>query len=301
MDEPRDDALVAARSPRRRPRLRIGVGGLMLVILVVGLWLGYRVHRARQQRLAVASVREFGGWVEYADGFGVGPDGMTQEAGSSPPSRGKRVPGKRMAALAWFRNWLGDEYWREIAHVNMLGNPHSFPGPDGPSVDAALLPLHGQSGIRTVQLEGELLTDKGLATVATWTGLEVFRLWWGGGITDDGVASLAGLPRLRIVFLSVTDLTDPAIDHLADLPALEELTVEGSHFTDRSLQSLARAKRLRVLDLSSETSTITDAGLQHLEGLANLEQVSLSHATISPTARERLLQAIPGLKLDISP
>ena len=55
MDRPRVDVPIPTPRPRRLPRLRIGVGGLMLVILVVGLWLGDRVGRARQQRLAMAS------------------------------------------------------------------------------------------------------------------------------------------------------------------------------------------------------------------------------------------------------
>ena len=300
MDEPRDDALVAARTPRRL-RLRFGVGGLMLLILVVGLWLGDRVHRARQQRLAVAGVREFGGWVGYADGFAAGPGGMTQGDRLSEPGVGKFTPVQTTLGLVWLWNWLGDEYWRKITFVNMLHGPHLAPNMDGPSADATLLTLQGQSSIQSLQLEGETLTDRGLASVASLTGLEELSLWMGYGITEKGVADLARLPRLRVVFLTSTELSDAAIDHLAGLPALEELTVEGSHFTDQSLQSLAQAKRLRTLELSSETPTITDAGLRHLEGLPNLERVSLSHATISPIARERLLKAIPGLTLDISP
>ncbi len=40
-----------------RRRLRIGVGGMKLAILLFGLWLGHQVDRAKQQRLAVAAVK----------------------------------------------------------------------------------------------------------------------------------------------------------------------------------------------------------------------------------------------------
>ena len=59
-EEPRESGPVAAR-PRRR--LRIGVGGLMLAILLFGLWLGHRVNLAREQAPAVAAVKADRGFV----------------------------------------------------------------------------------------------------------------------------------------------------------------------------------------------------------------------------------------------
>ena len=52
-------------------RRRISVGGLMLVILVIGLWLGYRANLARDQKRAVAAVMADRGWVHYADEFAM--------------------------------------------------------------------------------------------------------------------------------------------------------------------------------------------------------------------------------------
>src|SRR5262245_23739149 len=48
-----------------RHRLRISVRGLILLVLIVGGWLGWLVRSARIQREAVAAIQRDGGWVYY--------------------------------------------------------------------------------------------------------------------------------------------------------------------------------------------------------------------------------------------
>ena len=43
----------------------LSLRGLLLVVLAIGLWLGWIVHKARQQREAVAALQKFGGFVHY--------------------------------------------------------------------------------------------------------------------------------------------------------------------------------------------------------------------------------------------
>lgn len=297
-DEPR------ARVPvirRVRRHLRIGVGGLMLVILLIALWLGDRVHRARMQRLAVAAVKAAGGHVCYTDEFALGPVNIPQGNAMWQPSWGKLTPGKGPWAPDWLRRRIGDEYFREIAHVGTFVDIRkglaTAPNGDNPPIDTALLALRGQAGVRTLQLGGDTISDRGMAAVASLTGLQEFFLWWGGGITDAGVAHLGRLPHLKLVDITLAPLTDAAVGHLADLPALESLSLQGQKFTDRSLKHLTRARRLKSLMLRMKESEIGDAGLRHLEGLKALEQLTLENTPISPTARERLLKAIPNLKM----
>ena len=49
----------------RRRWLRISVRGLIILVLVIGGWLGWAVHNARIQREAVAAVERAGGEVMY--------------------------------------------------------------------------------------------------------------------------------------------------------------------------------------------------------------------------------------------
>src|SRR5262249_10867179 len=49
----------------KRPRFAVSVRVVLLLILIVALWIAWKVHRAREQRLAVQVIREYGGWVLY--------------------------------------------------------------------------------------------------------------------------------------------------------------------------------------------------------------------------------------------
>ena len=49
----------------RRHRLRLNVRGLLILVLVVGGWLGWVARSARTQREAVAAIQLQGGWVYY--------------------------------------------------------------------------------------------------------------------------------------------------------------------------------------------------------------------------------------------
>ena len=45
--------------------LRLSVRGLMILVLILGGGLGWIVHRAKTQRVAVAAIEKAGGWVRY--------------------------------------------------------------------------------------------------------------------------------------------------------------------------------------------------------------------------------------------
>lgn len=287
---------------RLRRRLRLGIGGLMLAILVFGLWLGDRVNRARELRLAVAAVEADKGWVHYADEFAMGA--INVPAGNSlwKPVWGTLTPGKGPTAPAWLRRSIGDEYFRELAHVSLFVNierrrltaPNNLATP----VDDVLGLLRGQSGIKTLHLGGDTVTDKGLESMAGLTDLRELLIWWATGITDQGVAHLGRLPGLQIVDISLSKLTDDGVKHLADQPSLEDLSLEGRVFTNQSLFYLSKAKNLKSLHLQSNESEITDKGLEYLKGLKNLRSLSLGKAKVTKEAREKLIQAIPSLKFE---
>src|SRR4051794_2575181 len=69
----------------------------MLLVLFSGLWLGWRVNRANDQRRAVVAIRRAGGGITYSNA--------------------------RTWAPAWLRNWLGDEFFQEVTSVQFLNRP----------------------------------------------------------------------------------------------------------------------------------------------------------------------------------
>ena len=285
--------------PRRR--FRIGIGGMMLAILAFGLCLGDRVNRARRLREAVAAVKGDGGFVLYADEFRMGPVGVAPGSFLWKPSWGTLVPGQGPMAPAWLRRAVGDEYFREMAHVSLFVDIQkgsaSAPNNLARPVDDVLGLLRGQPAIKTLHLGGETVTDKGLEALADQTDLRELIIWWATAISDAGVAHLGRLPRLRMIDISLSPLTDDAVRHLAGLPALEELTIQGSKFTDRSLTDLSQATRLKSLTLRGDRSEFGDEGLGHLAGLKDLRRLHLQKGKFSEAAKARLLKAIPKLEI----
>ena len=274
---------------------------MMLAILLFGLWLGSRVNRASEQRIAVAAVKADNGFVRYADEFKMGPVNVPVGNAIWKPSWGTLISKKGPTKPSLFRRWLGDEYVREVVHVSLFvdiekgsaGAPNNLPRP----LDDVLAALRSQSGIKTLHLGGDTITDKGLASVAKLTDLRELVIWWATDITDAGVAHLSFLPKLRMVDISLSSLTDEAVRHLSELPALEDLHLQGKKFSDQSLLHLSRAKGLRSLYLRMDVSEISDEGLKHLEGLMNLRRLHLEKTPVSAEAKARLLKAIPSLEI----
>ena len=52
-------------SERFRKHLRFSLRSLMLLVLILAVFLGWRANKARQQRRVVAAVEAYGGWVHY--------------------------------------------------------------------------------------------------------------------------------------------------------------------------------------------------------------------------------------------
>jgi hypothetical protein len=286
--------------PLRR-RLQMSVGGLMMVILIVGLWLGNRVNRAREQRLAVAAVKADNGFVRYADEFKIGPVNVPPGNAIWKPSWGTLVPKQGPTKPGIIQSWLGDEYVREVVHVSLFvdiekgiaGAPNDLARP----LDDVLRELGTQRGIKTLHLGGPTITDKGLASVAELTDLRELVIWWAAGITDAGVRRLKRLPMLRMVDISLSPLSDESLREFAELPALEDLHLQGKEFSNRGMIDLSRAKGLKSLVLRMAVSEISDEGLEHLQGLKNLRRLHLEKTNISAQAKARMLKAVPSLEI----
>jgi hypothetical protein len=241
------------------------------------------------------------GWIHYADEFAMGPVKVPPGNALWKPSWGALTPGKRPMVPDWLRRAIGDEYFREVAHVSifvdiqkgMATGPNNLAVP----VDDLVMVLRTQPGIKTLQLGGPTLTDKGLESLADLTGVRELILWWATEITDAGVAQLSRLRRLQLLDISLSRLTDEGVRSLAMLPELEELSIQGK-FTDKSLLYLSRAGHLKSLRLRGGECEFGDEGLRHLEGLKDLRSLVLQNANVSEAAKERLLKAIPGLEFD---
>jgi hypothetical protein len=283
----------APTNPKHR-RFAFSVRMLLLLVLVIATWLGWAVHKARQQREAVAAIEKFGGWVHYDYEFVNGPVNVPSGNNLWLTTWGKLTPGREPRAPHWLRRALGDEYFQDIAHVSLFvdiqkGTAYASKYNIGPA-DDALAKLSTQTKVKTLQIGGEQVNDRNLAHVGKLTSLEELIIFPGTDVSDAGLAHLAGLKRLRIFLLSNSRLTDDGLASLASLTNLEELVLDGAGFSDRGIAHLMGMTRLESLSLGGGQHTITNAGLKSLESMRNLKTLNLSGWKITDEGVDRLLR-----------
>src|SRR5579863_3049030 len=95
---------------RRRARVRVSVGTMMVLVLIIGGGLGWVVRRARIQRLAVAAIQDAGGGVTY--------DWNAAPASRALPRRPPfRAPQSNMKQ--WLVAQLGPDYFGDVKWVRL--------------------------------------------------------------------------------------------------------------------------------------------------------------------------------------
>jgi hypothetical protein len=311
---------------RKRRWNTIGLRGLMLVVLVIGLWLGWAVHRARQQREAVKAVQTFGGFVHYDWEFANGPVIVPPGNSLWKPSWGKLKTGPKPWAPGWLRRAIGDEYFQNIAHVSLFvdiekGRADATFASKGPA-DEALRKLSTQTRIQTLQLGGQQVTEENLVYLSGMTGLEELLISWGMAVNDESIAPIARLTNLRELTLTLTKLTDKGLKQLGRLRNLERLQIEGSGFSNEGLTHIRGLTHLKSLSLTVRDGNntisdegldgllgmtqletlyvygwhVTEKGLAKLQGLKGLKAIYIEPQALSKEAKERLKSAMPNLK-----
>lgn len=224
-----------------RHRLKVSLRATMLVILLVGIWLGWQVNKAREQRGAVAAVQRYGGWVHYDYEF----------------INNKLTSGRSPRAPRWLRRMLGDEFFQEVRQVSLVYDDSTGRRYDNSNVvacDDVLARVARLPGLRSLLLKESQATDEGMRHIGRMTGLEELFIWDARSVTDAGVGHLAGLKNLKNIHISHSNLTDASLALLSRLPAIESLSLQQNHFSDAGLARLTGKERLRGSTSGSGTS-----------------------------------------------
>src|SRR4051812_41073680 len=87
-------------------------------------------------------------------------------------------------------------------------------------------------------------------------------------ITNDSMASIAGMKNLKRLYLRDTGVTDDGLQHIAGLTKLEELDLYGAKLTDRGMAYLKDLKEMRKLVLLG--APISDESIPVLAGMTHL-------------------------------
>ncbi len=112
------------------------------------------------------------------------------------------------------------------------------------------------AGPKVTDAQLELL--KPVAEQTFWLNLA------GTGVTDAGLAGLAGLKNLQRLHLEKTGITDAGLAHLKGLSELRYLNLYGTKVTDKGLESLKGLKKLRSLYVWQ--TAVTEEGAKALAG-----------------------------------
>ncbi len=107
-----------------------------------------------------------------------------------------------------------------------------------------------------------------------------------GGITDAGLAPLAGLTLLRKLRLTATRVMGPGLVHVSRLPRLEVLNLVAPSLENVGLSHLRFAGNLQRLLLAAER--ITDEAVPYLAQIPKLTSLSIDGTSITGTGLRHL-------------
>ncbi len=117
--------------------------------------------------------------------------------------------------------------------------------------------------------------------------------------TDAGLKCIADLRQLEDLDLSVTGLQDDDLKYLRSLTNLRGLWLYENNLTDVGLKHLAKLTKLRYLILWGN-SNITDAGLQAIGELVQLDELSLAKTRVTGNGLANCRGLVQLKHLDLS-
>lgn len=170
---------------------------------------------------------------------------------------------------------------------------------EGTIAEGVLAALKRVRGPFVVNLAGTRISDAGLASLSALDNIVGLNLELCGRISDAGLERLAAAKQLRVLSLSGTAVTHAGLEHFAAHPNLVALDIEVCDgITDAACEPLGRMRQLRALVFKKtgfEKQRISDAGLDRLKDLKDLELLDLYGNNLTDAGLERL-QAFPRLR-----
>jgi Leucine-rich repeat (LRR) protein len=256
----------------------------MVLVLALGCWLGWAVHRARVQRDAVAAVERAGGRVVYdPDWFNIR---LKQTGG-----RGGTLARARMSWPKWLVDRLGPDLFYNVRYVAFSGT-----GFANLEYKVAVAEVGRLQGLDELMLGGGL-DDSDLVHLRGLTRLRRLRMF--GPFTGAGLANLSRATRLEEFLIPQTVITDAEMVHLEGLTNLQTLKFDSSRLTDAGLAHLRGLVKLKQLDLNE--SRVTSSGLNHLRGMTGLTHLSLTRSRVDDLAPIAHLNGLVALGLSGTP
>ena len=279
--------------PRPGRRLgRLSLRGLMLLVLVIGGLLGWQARRVSVQRRAVAELGS--AHVGFTFAYDYDSEG-TYHANGQP------------WAPLWLRRLAGDEWFREVATVDVAGHLILPPLSEGlvravgdldrldkirvynaPVSDAELLALVRSSRPRQLLLQETAVTPGVLSALAALGSVEDLTIRFPRPVPGSACfPALGEMARLRRLW--VIRLAPLAPDELAPLRSLRRLEALLLKESPRDESCLEHVRGLPALEfLALQQTEVTDAGLRRLAPLTHLRQLLVDGSAVTDAGLEAI-------------
>jgi internalin A len=201
---------------RWRRYLRLSLRGLIVLVLLIGVALGWLVRSAHIQRDAVAAIENARGIASYD----WQRKGQTYSPGAMPD------------APRWLVDLIGVDYFGHVTHVAIC-----YPSN---TTEVPMAQIEHLTRLKSLCLSGSTISDEGLAHVTGLTNLSILELT-GTRITDAGLAHLKGLANLAELHLDSTQTTAAGLKNLKALTKLTHVVLDGEQINDTGVKELRQA------------------------------------------------------------
>lgn len=183
---------------------------------------------------------------------------------------------------------------RALASLATLPHIEQLSTPIGLS-DEGMAAISRMKSLRILRVAQDQLTDQGLRRLGELTNLESLDLFGNAKMTDAGLEALTNLRWLRHIRLGMQGpFTNRGMAHLAQIPNLRVLWLDTHGITDNGLRELARSRSLERLCICW-LDQITDRGISYLRDMPQLKGLNLAHLRLLTDASLAHLAALPNL------
>jgi hypothetical protein len=290
---------------KKPPRLRWHQFSLrtLLIFVTAGAilmsWFAVKMKQAHRQKEVIAQI-------EYAT------DNITQVAYDYQFDKsGNFDKNAKPSAPSWLVDRLGIDFFANVVYL------HIDSANDGIK-SVAVEPIFDLPQLREASL-GSITSESDLEQLSKLKYLEVLHVS-SDHITDSGIAPLKNLPRLKHLTLMGDRITDDAFVQINEMKQLRYLEISFGKFTGAGLGNLKDLKNLRTLYLHDfrckqklngkefesiaeltqlkilgiDVIQLTDANLECLKGLTQLEKIEIWSGYVTPEGMTELLKALPN-------
>jgi len=215
----------------------------------------------------------------------------------APTSLGQQPPGMRILSfpndeVVGTLEWVGS-YSSQSGPVLATGDVE-VPDDQEISLDVHRVDSVEPSGDGWVMRGGSAPVDLQFLVALPPDSIEALKVV--GGIVPSTFRFVSHLaPGLRKLYLSNADLSDDALDHVAKLTGLTYLQTFGNSFTDAGVQQLAALQDVEYLYLEEET--LSAGALAFVRELPHLTRLGLQDMPLTDEELADLRATLPGVRV----